>query len=75
MSCNHKFIRDLELERIDFEPTTLIVGTFNPEWPANNTVEWFYGQTHDANSNRSNNFWDILPKIYGEPSLIDATPG
>ncbi len=73
MPCNHKFKRDLHLDRIDFEPTTLIVGTFMPEWPAN-TAGWFYGKTHDANGHRSSNFWDILPRIYGEPSLIDATP-
>jgi len=73
MPCNHKLIRDLDIERIDFEPTTLVVGTFIPEWPANN-VEWFYGQTHDAEGKPSNNFWDILPRIYGEPGLIDATP-
>jgi hypothetical protein len=73
MSCHHKFIRDLNLDRIDFEPTTLIVGTFIPVWPAN-TAEWFYGRTHDANGNRSNNFWDILPRIYGAASLIGAAP-
>ena len=73
MSCNHKFIDDLNLERVDFEPTTLIVGTFHPEWPANN-IEWFYGQTVDANGNRSNNFWDVLPRVYGNTSLIDASP-
>jgi len=73
MSCNHKFINDLNLERIDFKPTTLVVGTFYPEWPAN-SIDWFYGQTHDTNNKRSNHFWDVLPKIYGERGLIDATP-
>ncbi|WP_411726187.1 hypothetical protein [Methyloglobulus sp.] len=32
MACIHKFASDLNLEQIDFEPTTLIVGTFNPGW-------------------------------------------
>jgi hypothetical protein len=73
MPCNHKFKSDLDLERIDFKPTTLVVGTFIPEWPAN-TAEWFYGRTRDADGNRINNFWDILPRIYNEPGLIDATP-
>ena len=30
MACIHKFANYLYLERIDFEPTTLIIGTFNP---------------------------------------------
>ncbi len=46
--------------------TTLIVGTFNPEWPANNTAEWFYGRTADSC------FWDVLPRLYAEASLIGA---
>jgi hypothetical protein len=74
MPCNHKFIEDLNLERLDFEPTTLIVGTFNPEWPVNNNAEWFYGRTHDEHGNRNNSFWDVLPIIYDEESLIDGTP-
>jgi len=73
MSCDHKFINDLNLERTDFEPSTLIVGSFYPQWPENNT-EWFYGQTHDASTKRINHFWDILPRIYGEPGLMDASP-
>lgn len=68
MSCNHKFQSHLHLTTLDFEPTTLIVGTFNPAWPANNTAEWFYGRTE------SNCFWDVLPRLYGEASLINATP-
>ena len=68
MPCNHKFQSYLNLERLDFEPVTLIVGSFNPEWPAGNTAEWFYGRTAD------NYFWDVLPRLYGEQSLINATP-
>jgi hypothetical protein len=67
MPCNHKFKDQLNLTHLDYEPTTLIVGSFNPEWPASNTAEWFYGRT------ASNCFWDILPRLYGEASLIDAT--
>ncbi len=67
MSCDHKFLGYLELERLDFVPTTLIVGTFNPAWPASNTAEWFYGRTADSC------FWDVLPLLYGEESLINAT--
>lgn len=62
MPCPHKFLDDLNLDRLDFEPETLIVGTFNPAWPANNQAEWFYGRT-------GNYFWDVLPSIYGEPGL------
>ncbi len=68
MPCIHKFHKYLNLELLDFEPTTLIVGTFNPAWPASNSAEWFYGRTE------SNYFWDILPRLYGESSLISATP-
>jgi hypothetical protein len=69
MACQHKFIEYLNLERInDFEPTTLIVGTFNPEWPDTNHSEWFYGRTSN------NYFWDVLPRIYGRSSLIKSNP-
>lgn len=66
MPCDHKFKSQLTLTKLDFEPTTLIVGTFNPEWPAGNTAEWFYGNT------AKNYFWDTLPRLYGEVSLIDV---
>ncbi|MCW3123707.1 MAG: hypothetical protein JWQ38_3199 [Flavipsychrobacter sp.] len=68
MPCNHKFQNELNLELIDYEPTTLIVGSFNPGPPVNNTAGWFYGRT------ASNYFWDALPRLYGEESLINATP-
>lgn len=67
MPCDHKFRTYLDLTKIDFEPDTLIVGTFNPAWPATNTAEWFYGRT------ANNCFWDVLPRLYGEESLINAT--
>ena len=67
MSCQHKFYKDLNLERLNFEPVTLIVGTFNPEWPVENPAEWFYGRAKDTC------FWDVLPRLYGEPSLINAS--
>ena len=34
MACDHKFNFFLRLEKLDFKPETLIVGTFNPAWPA-----------------------------------------
>lgn len=67
MPCYHKFQHHLNLTRLDFEPNTLIVGTFNPAWPASNTAEWFYGRT------ASNYLWDVLPRLYGAQSLINAT--
>ncbi|WP_207534897.1 hypothetical protein [Desertivirga arenae] len=72
MPCNHKFQADLILNRLSFIPTTLIIGTFNPSWPETNNASWFYGRTHDDHGNRNNSFWDVLPRLYGEPSLIDA---
>ncbi len=69
MSCPHKFIDDLALEKLNFEPETLIVGTFNPGWDnLGNTAGWFYGRT------RNNYFWEVLPKLYGEKSLRQSTP-
>lgn len=65
MPCYHKFSDYLNLETLDFEPTTLIVGTFNPEWPIGNNATWFYGRTGN------NYFWDVLPRIYNQPSLIN----
>jgi hypothetical protein len=68
MPCDHKFKTELDLTNIGYEPTTLIIGTFNPAWPANNTAEWFYGRT------TTSCFWDVLPRLYSEASLIDAAP-
>lgn len=69
MPCNHKFIDYLNLKRLDFEPTVLIVGTFNPTLSEGNQAEWFYGRT------RNNYFWDVLPSLYGVASLRKgATP-
>ena len=73
MPCNHKFSKYLNLEKIDFVPTTLIVGTFNPGWDnLGNQAEWFYGRTHDEYGYQNNNFWDVLPRLYGQPSLINS---
>ena len=62
MPCDHKFIQDLDLSRLQFSPTTLIIGTFNPNLPDNH-AKWFYGRV------KKNYFWEVLPKIYTEPSL------
>lgn len=66
MPCNHKFIEYLNLKRLDFEPTTLIVGTFNPAIDGNK-ADWFYGRF-------DNNFWDVLPRLYGEESMRCSKP-
>jgi len=58
MPCPHKFQSYLNLDRLDFVPETLIVGTFNPAWPEGNYAEWFYGRTGN------NYFWDVLPRMY-----------
>jgi hypothetical protein len=67
MPCIHKFHDDLHLDNLDFEPTTLIVGTFNPSWPEPNPALWFYGRT------RKNYFWDVLPRILNGENLRNAT--
>jgi hypothetical protein len=58
MPCDHKFIKDLNLQNLDFDPEVLIVGTFNPAWPVNNSAQWFYGRT------KNNYFWNVLPALY-----------
>ena len=73
MACLHKFYEDLYLDRLDFAPITLIVGTFSPGWPASNTAQWFYGRTHDKYGRQNNNFWEVLPRVYGENSLINSS--
>lgn len=73
MACNHKFINDLNLENVGFQPEILIIGTFNPSWPENNLANWFYGRTHDINGNMNNNFWDVLPRIFDQDTLINET--
>lgn len=68
MACIHKFHQYLQLNNLDFEPTTLIVGTFNPGWEnINNNAQWFYGRT------RNNYFWDVLPRIYEDVNLRQQT--
>lgn len=74
MPCPHKFLDDLNLGYVDYKIETLIVGTFNPEWPENNQAEWFYGRTHDQYGLRNNSFWDVLPRVFGDESLLDGTP-
>jgi hypothetical protein len=74
MSCRHKFYDELGLLHLDYAPVTLIVGTFNPEWPEENTAQWFYGRTHNKYGKQSNNFWDVLPRLYGQASLIHRGP-
>lgn len=66
MACNHKFIDDLQLQYVDWSPKTLFIGTFNPEWSKcdNNNAQWFYGRI------QRNEFWCILPTIFGHPSLL-----
>lgn len=64
MACIHKFARDLNLDRLDFKPSTLVVGTFNPGWEQlDNSAGWFYGRT------QNNYFWEVLPRLYGYASL------
>ncbi len=71
MPCNHKFQSYLNLERLSFKPTTLIIGTFNPEWPSENTAEWFYGRIEGSinDHNSGNHFWAVLPRLYRMDSL------
>jgi hypothetical protein len=67
MSCEHKFLNDLELAYSDWEIRTLFIGTFNPNWNScSNESNWFYGRT------KRNAFWCILPTIHEGQSLING---
>lgn len=66
MPCKHKFHNELTLAHLDYEPEILIVGSFSPEWPADNTAEWFYGRTDESL------FWDVLPRVFNSESLLSA---
>ena len=66
MPCYHIFRDELNLEHIDYEPETLVAGSFSPAIDAN-PATWFYGRT-DADF-----LWDILPRLYGEASMNSAT--
>ncbi|SDD13570.1 hypothetical protein SAMN04488104_101617 [Algoriphagus faecimaris] len=68
MACEHKFYDYLHLKALYFEPKTLIIGTFNPEWPIDNHAEWFYGRTGN------NYFWDVLPRMFNTEGLRHAGP-
>lgn len=72
MACFHKFSNYLQLDAITFKPEILIIGTFNPEWPVNNQASWFYGRTHNLNGVVNNNFWDVLPRLYNQESLLNG---
>lgn len=67
MPCPHRFYDDLNLSYVTWQPTTLIVGTFNPSWNYDNDAKWFYGRTNN------NYFWDVLPRLFNEASLIEKS--
>lgn len=61
MPCEHRFSNQLIPDR---ELEYLFVGTFNPSWNYNNAeqADYFYGRIR-------NNFWCILPRVFGGESL------
>ena len=62
MSCKHRFYDKL-IPSWEFE--YLFIGTFNPEWnnPNGNNANYFY-------SRHTNDFWHILPEVFGDTSLM-----
>jgi len=63
MSCEHRFLSDLNPSNgIEY----LFIGTFNPFWDSNSSsilpAIYFYGRSR-------NNFWTIIPNIFGGLSL------
>lgn len=68
MACFHKFKNHLTINYAkNWNPETLIVGTFNPEWTDNNSAEWFYGRTEN------NYFWNVLPQLYNHNCLLSGS--
>ena len=61
MSCEHRFLNELIP---DWEIEHLFIGTFNPSWNKNNSIQsnYFYGRIR-------NNFWCILPQVFGGNNL------
>jgi G:T/U-mismatch repair DNA glycosylase len=61
MPCKHRFVNELIP---NWEIQHLLIGTFNPSWNENNAVQadYFYGRIR-------NNFWCILPKVFGGNNL------
>ncbi len=61
MPCEHRFSDQLIP---DWKLEYLFVGTFNPSWNYNNAeqADYFYGRIR-------NNFWCILPRVFGGESL------
>lgn len=63
MACNHRFLDFLipNKKNIKF----LFIGTFNPEWSAENknNADYFYGR-------KTSQFWCILPHAFEQNSLI-----
>ena len=60
MGCKHRFFDELIPT---WEIKYLFIGTFNPSWNSDNSSAiYFYGR-------KRNNFWDILPNIFGGKSM------
>lgn len=60
MGCKHRFFDELIPT---WEIKDLFIGTFNPSWNSDSSSAlYFYGR-------KRNNFWDILPNIFGGESL------
>lgn len=61
MPCNHRF---QEILIPNWKIEHLFIGTFNPSWNENNAVQadYFYGRIR-------NNFWCILPNVFGGNNL------
>lgn len=72
MPCHHKFLAELHLEHLVYEAEILILGTSNPALPKVNSDEWFYRRPHNAQGHHSNNFLEVLLRLYKEPNLIKA---
>ena len=62
MPCKHRFYHVLDPQTDNLE--YLFIGTFNPEWDAenDNNAQYFYGRF-------TNDFWSLLPQTFGDPSL------
>ncbi len=71
MTCPNKFLDDVGLDRLTFDPRILVIGTFTPDCIHREHVQWFHGAMGEGINDHvgGDHFWSVLPRLYGERSL------
>lgn len=72
MACLHRFLGKHIINSLlpNWQFEYLFIGTFNPAWNFNagQSAAYFYGRT------RNNYFWDLVPDIWDNRKMRNATP-